>query len=191
MVPGEWCVWPLLLTAGRCRERVANQGRDSSRNKVWECHKLFPCGAMLRGDLTAGDGDRMPALGTHVARTSTQQLTHCAPTHYPCNREFHPWCGAHAYTLLAMRASLPAARPVAVALAVVLLAAAGRLSSGLEFEMSQQLKCIYEEINANVVVLCDWKAFHKDHPDVGEVVDLRVSPASQRRDPQPGSGLPT
>lgn len=44
----------------------------------------------------------------------------------------------------------------------------------LEFEMASQTKCIYEEINSNVIVVGDFKAFHKDHPDIAQMIDIRV-----------------
>lgn len=37
-----------------------------------------------------------------------------------------------------------------------------------------QTKCVYEEINANVIVVGDFRAFNKDHADVPEYVDVRV-----------------
>lgn len=40
---------------------------------------------------------------------------------------------------------------------------------------------IYEEINANVLVVGDYKAFHRDHPEVAEFVDIRVSTHSAVR----------
>lgn len=45
----------------------------------------------------------------------------------------------------------------------------------LEFEMQAQVKCIYEEINTNVLVVGDWSAFHRDSPTTPEHVDIRVS----------------
>lgn len=47
-------------------------------------------------------------------------------------------------------------------------------TDALEFEMQTQQKCIYEEINSNVIVVLDFKAFNKDHPDHPETVDVRV-----------------
>ncbi|GFH21477.1 GOLD domain-containing protein [Haematococcus lacustris] len=40
--------------------------------------------------------------------------------------------------------------------------------------MQSSSKCVFEEINANVIVVGDFNAFHKDHPDVGQAVDARV-----------------
>lgn len=47
-------------------------------------------------------------------------------------------------------------------------------ASALEYEMQQQMKCVYEEINSNVIVVGEYKAFNKDHPDQPELVDVRV-----------------
>jgi hypothetical protein len=54
---------------------------------------------------------------------------------------------------------------------VILLAAAAR---ALEFDMGVQTKCVYEEINANVIVVGDYKAFNKDNPSVSIAVDVLV-----------------
>lgn len=54
----------------------------------------------------------------------------------------------------------------------------GHLANALEFEMQTQMKCIYEEINSNVIVVGDYKAFNKDHPDAPQIVDVRVRSAS-------------
>lgn len=48
------------------------------------------------------------------------------------------------------------------------------LSSALEFEMQTQTKCIYEEINSNVIVVGDYRAFNKDNSDIPAYVDVRV-----------------
>uniref|UniRef100_A0A7S0RXE0 GOLD domain-containing protein n=1 Tax=Chlamydomonas leiostraca TaxID=1034604 RepID=A0A7S0RXE0_9CHLO len=60
----------------------------------------------------------------------------------------------------------------------VLLAAALVLlplgTQALEFEMQTQQKCIYEEINQNVIVVMDFKAFNSHNPDQAENVDVRV-----------------
>ena len=49
------------------------------------------------------------------------------------------------------------------------------LSTALEFEMQTQSKCIYEEINANVIVVGDYRAFNKDNAEIPVYVDVRVS----------------
>lgn len=61
---------------------------------------------------------------------------------------------------------------------MVFLASAGLLN-GLEFEMQTQQKCIFEEINSHVIVVGDWKAFHRDHVDTPVFVELRVSYSSR------------
>ena len=62
-------------------------------------------------------------------------------------------------------------------LVLCLLLAAGlpRALRALEFEMQTQMKCMYEEINANVLVVGDYKVFNRDHPTIQEYVDVRVS----------------
>lgn len=62
------------------------------------------------------------------------------------------------------------------------------LGAALEFEMQTQSKCIYEEINANVIVVGDYRAFNKDNSEIPVYVDVRVcaprrpaSPPAQRR----------
>ena len=46
----------------------------------------------------------------------------------------------------------------------------------MEFEMQAQTKCIFEELNANVIVVGDYKALNRDNPSVPIYVDIRVSP---------------
>jgi hypothetical protein len=53
--------------------------------------------------------------------------------------------------------------------------------SALEFEMAAQTKCIFEELNANVIVVGDYKAANKDNPSVPVNVDVRVRVAVARR----------
>jgi len=74
------------------------------------------------------------------------------------------------------RAAMPA---VAAALVLLCLAPAW----GLEVEMQTQTKCIYEEINANVLVVGDFKAFNKDNPSIPVYVDVRVGTRRPRRPP--------
>ncbi len=47
--------------------------------------------------------------------------------------------------------------------------------NALEFEMQAQTKCIFEELNANVIVVGDYKAVNRDNPTVPIYLDLRVS----------------
>lgn len=65
-----------------------------------------------------------------------------------------------------------ACQPAALAAFVLLLVAPAAWA--LEFEMLTQTKCIYEEINANVLVVGDYKAFNKDNTGVPVYVDVRV-----------------
>jgi hypothetical protein len=51
------------------------------------------------------------------------------------------------------------------------------LGAALEFEMQTQSKCIYEEINANVIVVGDFRAFNKDNAEIPVFVDVRVRAA--------------
>lgn len=53
------------------------------------------------------------------------------------------------------------------------LLAAG-LVSALDFEMQQQTKCIFEELNANVIVVGDYKAANKDNPSLPIYVNVKV-----------------
>ena len=48
-------------------------------------------------------------------------------------------------------------------------------ATALDFEMQAQTKCIFEELNANVIVVGDYKAVNRDNPTVPIYVDLRVS----------------
>jgi hypothetical protein len=50
-------------------------------------------------------------------------------------------------------------------------------AQALDFEMQAQTKCIFEELNANVIVVGDYKAVNRDNPSVPIYLDLRVSPA--------------
>jgi hypothetical protein len=59
-------------------------------------------------------------------------------------------------------------------LVAVLICLAVQLVSGLDFEMSSQSKCIFEEINANVIVVGDYKTTNKDNPNVPIVIDVKV-----------------
>ncbi|KAG2441105.1 hypothetical protein HXX76_003957 [Chlamydomonas incerta] len=44
----------------------------------------------------------------------------------------------------------------------------------MEFEMQSQIKCVYEEINNNVIVVGEYKAFHKENPAQGITVSVKV-----------------
>jgi hypothetical protein len=44
---------------------------------------------------------------------------------------------------------------------------------GYEFEMAYQTKCLLEELSKDVLVLIDYKAFHKDNRD--ELVTVTVT----------------
>ena len=60
------------------------------------------------------------------------------------------------------------------ALGAVLVLATFRSCLSFEFDMQGQHKCVYEEINSNVIVVGDWRAFHKDNELVDQQVDIRV-----------------
>lgn len=59
------------------------------------------------------------------------------------------------------------------------------LVAGMEFEMQTQTKCIYEEINANVLVVGEYKAFNKDNPSLPIYVDVRVGGLAPARPAEP------
>ena len=47
-------------------------------------------------------------------------------------------------------------------------------AQALQFEMQTQTKCIYEEINANVIVVGDYQAANRDNPGLPIYVDVKV-----------------
>jgi hypothetical protein len=47
-------------------------------------------------------------------------------------------------------------------------------AAALDFEMQTQTKCIFEELNANVIVVGDYKATNKDNPTLPIYVDVKV-----------------
>ncbi|GBF95257.1 hypothetical protein Rsub_08288 [Raphidocelis subcapitata] len=53
-------------------------------------------------------------------------------------------------------------------------------AEGLDFEMQTQTKCVYEEINANAIVVGDFKAFNKDNPSIPVNVDVLVTDHSHQ-----------
>lgn len=57
--------------------------------------------------------------------------------------------------------------------AVFLFLLAG-FCSALEFEMQTQTKCIFEEMNANVIVVGDYKAANRDNPSLPIYMDVKV-----------------
>jgi hypothetical protein len=60
------------------------------------------------------------------------------------------------------------------ALVVALCLMAVGLAAALDFEMQTQTKCIFEELNANVIVVGDYKATNKDNPTLPVYVDVKV-----------------
>ena len=58
----------------------------------------------------------------------------------------------------------------AVAFVALIIGAA----QALQFEMQTQTKCIYEEINANVIVVGDYQAANRDNPGLPIYVDVKV-----------------
>ncbi|KAF8071156.1 emp24 domain-containing protein [Scenedesmus sp. PABB004] len=67
---------------------------------------------------------------------------------------------------------------VHVLLAVCLLAAGARRGAGMDFEMQSQTKCIFEELNANVIVVGDYKAANRDNPTLPIYVNVKVTDPS-------------
>jgi hypothetical protein len=65
-------------------------------------------------------------------------------------------------------------------LAVLCLTAAG-LAAALDFEMQTQTKCIFEELNANVIVVGDYKATNKDNPTLPIYVDVKVRGSGEQQ----------
>lgn len=63
-------------------------------------------------------------------------------------------------------------------LVVLVAVAAAGLASALDFEMQQQTKCIFEELNANVIVVGDYKAANKDNPSLPIYVNVKVTDPS-------------
>lgn len=64
---------------------------------------------------------------------------------------------------------------------MLVICAAVQLAAALDFEMQAQTKCLFEEINANVIVVGDYKSVNKDSPTVPIYIDVKVSLC-----PQPG-----
>eukprot|EP00877_Chromochloris_zofingiensis_P008285 jgi/Chrzof1/370/Cz01g13130.t1 len=60
-------------------------------------------------------------------------------------------------------------------LVAVICFTAPLLAAALDFEMQSQQKCIYEEINANVIVVGDYQARNKDNPSLPIYVDVKVT----------------
>ena len=46
--------------------------------------------------------------------------------------------------------------------------------TAMQFDMLSQHKCIFEEINSNVIVVGEWSAFQKDNEHANQQVDLKV-----------------
>lgn len=66
------------------------------------------------------------------------------------------------------------------ALAISLLLGLCLTARALDFELVTQTKCVYEEINANVIVVGDYKAYNKDNPSLPVNVDVLVRPVARR-----------
>jgi hypothetical protein len=71
------------------------------------------------------------------------------------------------------------ARVALGAAAVALLAAAAATlpkgAQALDFEMTTQTKCVYEEINAGALVVGDYSVVHREKPTQAVYADVRVS----------------
>jgi hypothetical protein len=57
---------------------------------------------------------------------------------------------------------------------LLVICAVGQLAAALDFEMQAQTKCLFEEINANVIVVGDYKSVNKDSPTVPIYIDVKV-----------------
>ena len=64
-------------------------------------------------------------------------------------------------------------RPAVVLLAVSILLGP-QSSAALEFDMLFQTKCVMEEINRGVLVVGDFAAFEKEHPDKPVEMDVKA-----------------
>ena len=64
-------------------------------------------------------------------------------------------------------------RPAVVFLAVSILLGT-QSSAALEFDMLFQTKCVMEEINRGVLVVGDFAAFEKEHPDRPVEMDIKA-----------------
>ncbi|GFR47262.1 hypothetical protein Agub_g8949 [Astrephomene gubernaculifera] len=59
-------------------------------------------------------------------------------------------------------------------LLVLLVAWLALCSQALEFEMQSQLKCVYEEINNNVIVVGEYKSLNREPSQAGYPVSVKV-----------------
>lgn len=66
-------------------------------------------------------------------------------------------------------------------LILLLYIAAAGLAAALDFEMQTQTKCIFEELNANVIVVGDYNAANKDNPSLPIYVDVKVGGRAKTR----------
>lgn len=57
---------------------------------------------------------------------------------------------------------------------LLFFASLGILTHALELEMQSQLKCVYEEINNNVLVVGDYKSLSKDGHQPSPSVSVKV-----------------
>lgn len=74
------------------------------------------------------------------------------------------------------RSAAPALRPwLFLAAALMCLM---RAATAMEFDMQVQTKCIYEELNSNVIVVGDWKAYNKNNPTLPIYVSVKVADAT-------------
>jgi hypothetical protein len=67
------------------------------------------------------------------------------------------------------------------AFVVALCLMAVGLAAALDFEMQTQTKCIFEELNANVIVVGDYKATNKDNPTLPIYVDVKVLASDEQQ----------
>ncbi|EFJ44742.1 hypothetical protein VOLCADRAFT_82736 [Volvox carteri f. nagariensis] len=66
------------------------------------------------------------------------------------------------------------ARGAILAQLVLLFATLGTFTQALEFEMQSQIKCVYEEINNNVIVVGDYRSLSKDLNQPSPPVTVKV-----------------
>jgi hypothetical protein len=83
--------------------------------------------------------------------------------------------GQHARSGLGGRSPLLRLARPSLALALLGCLVGAPLASALDFEMTTQTKCVYEEINAGALVVGDYSVAHRDTPTQAVFADVRVS----------------
>ena len=67
-----------------------------------------------------------------------------------------------------------------VAAAAWLCLALAPAAAALEFDMLFQTKCVMEDISSGILVVGDYAAFTKDHPDSAVSIDVKVRVCAPR-----------